>query len=167
MNVRLFLGVFAALSALNADGGAIQWQRTSGAYKVTLFAAPTPLRAGPVDLSVLLQTMPDGAPVTDASVVLRWERSGDSVRTLAANHEVATNKILYATEAVLPAGVGKLKVVAQTAGREVQVDGPLLILDGDRTFHSYWPYFAAVPACVLLFMLNRWLAYRGRTGSRA
>ncbi|HEV3259998.1 MAG TPA: hypothetical protein VG013_24230, partial [Gemmataceae bacterium] len=38
-----------------ADGGAIRLSEQKGDYQITVFTAPTPLRAGPVDVSVLIQ----------------------------------------------------------------------------------------------------------------
>ena len=50
-----------------ADGGQVVLSESAGALRVTLLAAPAPLRAGPVDLSVLVQDE-ENAPVFDAAI---------------------------------------------------------------------------------------------------
>ncbi len=45
----------AATSVAWADGGAVRFLERRGDRLVTVFTSPTPLRAGPVDVSVLLQ----------------------------------------------------------------------------------------------------------------
>ena len=67
----LDLGVTILLTAAShsfGDGGTILKRETLNGLNVTVFASPSPLRAGPVDVSVLVQ---DGdKPVLDATVEL-------------------------------------------------------------------------------------------------
>ena len=58
-----------------------------------MFTAPTPLRVGPVDVSVLLQV--DHTPVLDADVRVALRAPGLD-RTAAATRAAATNKLFYA-----------------------------------------------------------------------
>ena len=51
-----------------ADGGAILTRQTINDLDVTVFAAPLPLRAGPVDVSVLVQDAKTTKPLLDAQV---------------------------------------------------------------------------------------------------
>src|SRR5437868_5841580 len=46
---------FHPLSAARADGGMIRLSEQNGKYRITVFTSPAPLRAGPVDISVLVQ----------------------------------------------------------------------------------------------------------------
>ena len=66
----LFLVVLPP-AKLQADGGVIVLKQEQGAYVVTVFAEPVPLRAGPVDLSVLVQDKETLAPVLDADVSVK------------------------------------------------------------------------------------------------
>ena len=43
-----------------ADGGSMRSVRKKGGYQITVFTAPTPFRAGPVDISVLVQDASTG-----------------------------------------------------------------------------------------------------------
>ena len=95
---RLLVLAVAAASAprVFADGGAVQFRQETGPFLVTLFAAPAPLRAGPVDLSVMVQDRTSLEPVLDADVSLRLSAEGgpgSSARLTRAN---AQNKLLYA-----------------------------------------------------------------------
>ncbi len=44
-----------ANSAVFGDGGAVRFSGQQGDWRITVFTSPTPLRAGPVDVSVLVQ----------------------------------------------------------------------------------------------------------------
>lgn len=124
--VRLLLAqstlAFLLLSPLipftRADGGTVRFSERQGGYQITVFTAPTPLRAGLVDFSVLLQDAATGAPLLDACIEIAVAPSGrpqEIVRS-RASAEAATNKLFQAATFELP-----------TAGRwqvEVQIDGP-------------------------------------------
>jgi hypothetical protein len=75
----LFLCVTILLTAAShsfGDGGTILKRETLNGLNVTVFASPSPLRAGPVDVSVLVQ---DGdKPVLDATVELEWSAASDA-----------------------------------------------------------------------------------------
>jgi len=121
------LALLAAMMALalaqarhvRGDGGLLRLCQQCGPYQVTVFTSPTPLRAGPVDFSVLVQDAATSAVVSDAKVVFRMTPAGeagaavDHVATTAA----ATNKLLKAAQFELPS--------AGTWQVEVLVDGPL------------------------------------------
>lgn len=173
-----FLIAFALLpvvpSAL-ADGGAVLSQQISGPYRVTLFGSPAPLRAGPADLSVLLQDAKTGAPVLDQTVALELQAAADprseawvppccSMKlrpaTVPATHANAQNKLLYAANLLLPASgphqilirIGEEK--NQPALARVDVRPPAAPLS------SYWSYLAMPPLLVGLFALNQRLRRR-------
>ena len=73
-----------------------------GPFVITVFTTPTSLRAGPVDISVLVQDREDGQPVLDSEVSV-WLRR-DSGRTVGgqATRAVAQSKLLYCTAVHLP-----------------------------------------------------------------
>src|SRR5262249_29946752 len=86
-----------------ADGGAVRLSEQVGAYQVTVFTAPTPFRAGPVDVSVLVLDAATAEHVPEARVTVRLTASG-SGRTLVypATAEAATNKLFHAANLELP-----------------------------------------------------------------
>src|SRR5262245_5830682 len=49
------IAVFDYRITARADGGAEQFERSAGPFVVTVFTTPSPLRAGLVDISLLIQ----------------------------------------------------------------------------------------------------------------
>jgi hypothetical protein len=50
-------------TALFADGGTVLSRQESGPFVITVFAAPVPIRAGPIDVTVLVQRRDSLEPV--------------------------------------------------------------------------------------------------------
>ena len=75
---RLFaLLILAAWCApVDADGGLVRLSVTQGGYRITVFTSPTPLRAGPVDISVLVQDAVTGEGLPEAQVSVRLSTGG-------------------------------------------------------------------------------------------
>ena len=148
----------AAAGLLRADGGAVESRTRVGSLIVTVFGAPAPLRAGRVDLSVMVQTAPDENPVLDADVVLRLSKPGAAAVRITATRAQATNKLLYAAQPVLPSpGKWRLDVQVHANGSAVTVPVNLAVFPPESSLVTYWPYLLIVPAGVLLFILNQWL----------
>src|SRR5262245_4227648 len=79
-------------SSARADGGAVRLRERVGAYQLTVFTSPTPLRAGPVDVSVLVQDAATEEYVPDARVIVRLTAGGTGeVLEYPATTETATN----------------------------------------------------------------------------
>src|SRR5262245_51794128 len=81
-----------------ADGGTVRLSQRAGGYRITVFTEPTPFRAGPVDVSVLVQDAATGDVVPGAQVTV-WAapsgRGGEAAEHPATT-EAATNKLLRA-----------------------------------------------------------------------
>jgi hypothetical protein len=78
------------------DGGAVRVSREQSGYRITVFSSPSPLRAGPVDISVLVQDARKGEPLLQARVTIRMTKNGEPILEYEATHEVASNKQLLA-----------------------------------------------------------------------
>src|SRR5262249_49508889 len=88
---------------VRADGGAVRLREQAGAYQVTVFTAPTPFRAGPVDVSVLVLDAATGEHVPEARVTVRLAARGTrDVLECPATEEAATNKLFHAAVFELP-----------------------------------------------------------------
>jgi hypothetical protein len=100
----IILAVLLHTAPLNADGGAVQLSEVKGPYRITVFTSPTPLRSGPIDISVLVQDAFTGAVVPDAEVTIKVNPLDRPTEQLAesANRANATNKILLASTFDLP-----------------------------------------------------------------
>jgi hypothetical protein len=107
------------VSVAVADGGNLQVSQRRGNYQIAVFSSPTPLRVGPVDVSVLLLNADSGSLVDDAVVKVTatlLDRPA-AIVTQPATIDAATNKLFRAATFDLP-----------TAGRwrfEATIGGPL------------------------------------------
>jgi hypothetical protein len=152
-----------------ADGGALRLSEQKGNYQIAIFTSPTPLRAGPVDVSALVQDAVTHEPVSDVRVtvkVARIDRPGVVIRQSATN-EAATNKLFQAATLNLnQPGWWHL---------EVSLDGPLGTTEVDLDMEAASPlpkYFAlwqwltwpALP--ILLFCAHQFLARQRSPGMR-
>jgi hypothetical protein len=146
------------------DGGTVRLSERVGEYQVTVFTSPTPLRAGAVDVSVLVLDAA-GEPA-DVEVVVRLSRPGTALRRRATT-EAATNKLLRAAVFDLP-DAGRWQVTVSVEGPrgrgersfEVEAAGPL------PRWAEVWPWFAWPAGPVVLFGLHQWLRRRGRSACR-
>lgn len=91
-------------AAARADGGTVRVSAVTGGWRVTVFTSPTPPRAGPLDVSVMVQDAATGRPDPAARVVV-WAtprgRTEPSVHQ-PATADAATNKLLVAAALDLP-----------------------------------------------------------------
>jgi len=145
-------------TAARADGGTIRLSETKGDYRISAFTAPNPFRAGPVEISVLVQDAATGDALPDVKVNLRvasGERPSDT-RQYPATSGAATNKLFHSAVFDLP-GPGRWTV-------EVDVDGPRGAASArfdaeaaDRLprWLSLWPWFSWPFVAVVLFAVHQ------------
>lgn len=150
------------------DGGSVQLRQAAGPLLVTVFTAPTPLRAGPADVSVLVQTRDGNEPVLDADVLIALEmphRDGAAIR-VAATRQQATNKLLYVAPITLPAaGSWDLRITVRRGQQVADVAAALVVAAPLPRLLAYWPYLAFPPVAVLVFALHQWLRSRSSKAS--
>jgi hypothetical protein len=148
-------------SFVRADGGEVRVSEQAGAYHVTVFTSPTPFRAGPVDVSVLIQDAA-GECVPEARVTVRLtaHRTGQ-VLDYPATAEASTNKLFHAAVFQLPEP-GWWEVEVAVEGPR----GPALLRFGVEAdgapprWLELWPWFAWPALAVALFGLHRVLVRR-------
>ncbi len=139
-----------ATALLHADGGSILLRQQSNGLLITVFGTP---QVGPNDFSVLVQDASDRSPILDATVDLRLAHN-----LKPATHQQATNKLLYAASVDLfHPGRYSLQVNVSRNGQGASINGEIDVPPPAPPWISYWPYFALVPAAILLFALNQWL----------
>jgi hypothetical protein len=152
-----------------ADGGSVALQQEVGPFVVTVFTAPGPLRAGPVDISVLVQDRASGQPVLDGEVFVRLKREGAITLVERATREVAQNKLLYSALINLPeAGKWELEVTIKEGKEAVSILGQVSAAAPRPFLLSYWRSLSLPPIVIAVFALNQWLRRRalGRKNSR-
>jgi hypothetical protein len=159
----LFVAVLSMLAIdASADGGAVRWRGSAGAFTVTVFTSSDPIAAGPVDVSVLVQGRGDGAPILDGLVKLR-AACGDRVIEATATHDAATNKLLYATWIDVAAGEWALRVVVERGDESSRIDLPLSVVPASIRLAGYWPHLLLPPLAIVVFVLHQTLVDPGRS----
>jgi hypothetical protein len=157
---------------LLADGGVIQFRKQAGPFLVTLFSTPAPLHAGPADLSVLVESAKDGQALLDAKVILRLHPSSEhdpsKVLKIEATRAQATNKLLYAALPSLTGqGLWDVRIDVEEGPLSASAYGAIQVLAPRPALLTDWPYFALIPVCIGLFVLNQYLRRRHLARVRA
>jgi hypothetical protein len=181
--MRKDCGAFLALTLLgtvlsHADGGAIVARRTIDGLGVTVFASPTPLRAGPIDVSVLLQQ--GERPVLDATVELAWRTFSTSSpdwlppcctmnsppQRIPAVQAHSNNKFLYS--AIVPvksSGPSELLITIRHGGGEAVLSCEIDAAPPLPPAVAFWPWLMFPPVAIVAFAIHQTLV-RSRQNSR-
>jgi hypothetical protein len=145
------------------DGGALIFHQQAGSLNISVFASPSPLRAGMADLSVLLQDADTDAVRLDASVEIHLLKAGEPELVATPTPGQATNKLLYAAAVEIPSeGEWKITLRCIERGHEAVVQGILTVLPPEPALLTYWIYFVIVPIAIALFILNQRLKQKRR-----
>ncbi len=163
--LKLVLGIFVVMLTtvgVFADGGTVQISREEGPFRITVFTASAVVRAGPEDISVLVQDRKTNEPLLNAGVWLSLRRldlqpattgeawvppccrmkSTGGLNRLKAGHEAATNKLLYAVTATLPAaGEWEIKTEVQNGNDTASITGQVRVSPPTPPVLAYWPFF--------------------------
>jgi hypothetical protein len=109
----------ALASGARANGGQVRVAaERAGPYEVTVFTSPAPLRAGELDVSVLLQRPGSPEIVEDARIaVVVTTAGGATVGRFPATREQATNKLYYAAKFPLEQP-GHYRITVEISGPE-------------------------------------------------
>jgi hypothetical protein len=155
--------IFLPRSFVRADGGTIRVSEQSGPYRITVFTSPTALRAGPVDISVLVQNGLTGEVESGVQVDIEAVHQSLSEVTLhqRASTENATNKLYYTALVDLPESGWYLVQVSVHGDRgAAQVAFRLEAANPLPSWLALTPWVAWPGAAVLLFGMHRVLVTR-------
>jgi hypothetical protein len=151
-----------------ADGGRVVLVERHGDIEVSVFTSPNPLRAGPVDISVLLQDAKTDQPVADAQVSmnLTWRDSpGRRIHAIATS-AAATNKLMLSALVELPEpGWWDVEVICRAEHGAAHVQFALEAGRPLPPWLSVWPWFSWPFGAVILFGVHRLLVWRRQTAS--
>jgi hypothetical protein len=166
--------VLAIEGSLRADNAIPIAARPCGDRILTLFAHPAPLRAGPVELSLMITDQASGRPVLDwkATAVVQplaltrdapaWvppccQMSANSERSVPFTRNRSANAFLR-TAAVVIATPGKwmLHLDLNLPDGETRHE-PFEIAVGNPAapFRRYWPWFAGIPIAIIGYALTQ------------
>ncbi|MFZ0712472.1 MAG: hypothetical protein WAM53_20705 [Terrimicrobiaceae bacterium] len=174
--------VFFALSLLAAvcchgDGGAILARQTINGLELTVFASPSPLRAGPVDVSVLVQE--GQTPLLDANVEVTWSAGStpsaewvppccameSDAQRIPAVRAHSNNRFLYS--AIVPmksSGPSELVIKVERGGREASLSCDLEVRPPMPRALAFWPWLAFPPVAIAGFAIHQSLLRSRRKG---
>ncbi len=157
-----------------ADGGVILSRQTINGLDVTVFASPAPLRAGPVDVSVLVQEVGKTDPLLDATVEVVWNANPDAPtewmppccsmglgERMPAVRGHSQNKTLYS--AIVPiksAGPSQLAIRVQRGNTSSPLFCEIKVQPPRPPVLAYWPFLAFPPVLIVGFTLHQRLSRR-------
>jgi hypothetical protein len=147
-------------SYLRADGGSVCLSERKGNYRITVFASPNPMRAGPVDISVFVQHATTLEPVSGARVTIKATRRGCHCMALhyPATTEAATNKLYNAANFDLPeSGWYSVEVDIDGAFGEAQVRFDLEAAEAMPQFPAVWLWVGWPILAILFFGIHQFL----------
>jgi hypothetical protein len=150
-----------------ADGGSMRLTGKRGRYQITVFTAPTPLRAGAVDISALVQDASTGDPMTPVKVTVRMTKPGGLALKYPATTEAATNKLFRAAQFELPEpGRWTLEVEIQGSHGLAVIGGEVDAAEPLPRWRELWPWIGWPALAIPLFAIHQFFARRTRiTGS--
>lgn len=153
-----------------ADGGVVLGSQQIDGVDVTVFGSPVPLRAGPADISVLIQDE-NRRVVSDANVTVNWVsgqegeewlppccsmKGGSGVVRALKGH--SQNQMLYS--AIIPitsSGKGLLRLSIESAQARGTIELPIDAAPAPPPALAYFPYIAIGPGLIGLFALRRYI----------
>ena len=142
------------------DGGTVRLSQRAGGYQITVFTEPTPFRAGPVDVSVLVQDAATKQALPEAQVMV-WVRQparGRAAVPYPATTEAATNKLLRAALFELPeAGWWELEVAVEGPLGPGRVRCTVEAAEPSPRWLAFWPWVSWPAFVILLFGVHQLL----------
>jgi hypothetical protein len=159
----------SSLPSLQADGGTIRFSARQGDYRITVFTEPTPFRAGPVDISVLVQDVRTGQPVPQAQITVRAAPRGrwSEVIVHQATNEAATNKLFRAAVFEIPeAGWWEIEVAVESERGPARISFEVDAAEAAPPWLALWPWLGWPAVAILLFGIHQVLVRRsaGKAG---
>ncbi len=158
-----FLMLAMGTSAARADGGAMLLHQDAGAFTITLFAAPQPLRTGDADLSVMVQDRISGEilldPIIDLTVAP--EAAVASPQTVRVAKGQASNRLLLAST-VHFSSAGKWRVtLAVRRGKDTaQLSTECTVEPDHSRARLVWFYVLLPVGIIFLFVIHQVLKLR-------
>lgn len=175
--------LYASASIARADGGAVQLQSPAGPFQVTVFSEPGLIRAGLVDLSVLVQASPHGEAILDADVTLglsplenttadqkaAWtvpaciNDADQELTRIKVNRSRGPNLLLYSTLVRIPTqGKWQLSVLVHYKNTIGMTQTVLEVRPPASPWVNYWHLFAFPPAVIIGFLMRQRILQKAR-----
>jgi hypothetical protein len=158
-----FLLLAMGASAARADGGAMLLHQDAGAFTVTLFAAPQPLRTGDADFSVMVQDRSSGEilldPVIDLTVAPEVASATQQIVRLTKGQ--ASNRLLQASTVQFSrSGKWRLTLAVRRGNDTGQLSTECSVEPDRSRATLVWFYVLLPVAIILLFVIHQALKLR-------
>jgi len=166
-----------------ADGGIVRLHQASGPFLVTLFVSSEVVRAGPADVSVLVQQRTNGDAILDAAVGLTFipptgsmsradsfcgrpsaaitpdlPDATEGTLNVKATREQTANKLLYAAILKLNAtGNWRLQLNISRGPDNAIFECVLPVSAASTNLRPLRPYLFLPPIIIAFFAMNQWL----------
>src|SRR5437588_3181240 len=138
------------------DGGTMRMSEKRGSFLITVFTAPALFRAGPVDISVLVQDALTGEPVLQTRVTVRMSKPGQLALEYPATREAATNKLLHAAQFDLPEpGLWHLEVQVEGVHGLATIDGDLEAAAPLPRWRELWLWISWPALAIALYGIHQ------------
>jgi hypothetical protein len=150
---------------LRADGGTLRFSKRCDDYRITLFTSPTMPCAGPVDFSVLVQSMESETPLLDLPVTIHVWPDGRPRQRIGgpATTEAATNKLFRAIQLdLLEPGRWRVEVAVESPEGIVRAEGELEIEPAPPSWHSLVGWIGWPAGVIVVFVVHQCLVQRQR-----
>ena len=161
------IGYVLGITGAHADGGTVQFRKSVGPFSITVFTTPSPLRSGPVDISLMIQSSDNQQPLLDCATEVQLRKEGEVSIRSEATHGAAQNKLSYAAQVRVPkSGVWDLDVTIRRGDDSAKVSGAITVAASNPFLLVYWRSLAIPPILISLFALNQWLKRRRTAGQK-
>jgi len=154
-----------------ADAGAVRASERRGDRQITVFTDPTPLRAGPVDVSVLVQDSRTGLVTVSDTIHVTIAPPGETGRGIRrlATGENASNKLFQAAHLEVPsAGWWEITVEVKGPGKVQTPERIVIEVDAAEPlppWQSMWIWFCWPFAAIAVFAVFKATGRDPRSGS--
>lgn len=159
-------------SPVLGDGGSVRFHGVVGPYQVGVFTSPTPLRAGVVEVDVMIQDPATGRLQRNARVQVSARRAGESSQAVSAEQGGHSTNALYQTSRLEIPREGEWTLKISVAGPDseetvesvesVESAGGASVVEVDvyvgpppPPWTDLWAWIA-LPALPMAFYLLRW-----------
>ena len=151
---------FLVATSSDDDNQVVRQRQQSGAFDVTVFAAPGDLPMGASNFSILAQDRSTGEVLLDTSIELSAQPSHDghtAQGVSVASSEDSENKLLQAAEVNFPTeGDWLLNVHLQRKSESADVSLPVRAVPRESDVADLWPYSLWPALGAILFGIYMW-----------
>ena len=150
-------------TAARGDGGAMLLHQDAGAFTITLFAAPQPLRTGDADLSVMVQDRTSGEVLLDPAIELTVapESASAAPQTVRLAKGQAINRLMQAcTVQFSTVGKWRLTLVVRRGNDSAQLSTECTVEPDRSRATLVWFYILLPVGIILLFVIHQVLKLR-------